>query len=57
MLSMLFATRNHALTPLLLAGLAAQTAPELQWQTDFTAARQLAAERHAPLFVSFRCER
>lgn len=40
----------------LLAGLAAQ-APSIEWQTDFIAARQLAADRHTPLFVVFRCER
>ncbi|MFY9342362.1 MAG: hypothetical protein WAT39_07725 [Planctomycetota bacterium] len=42
--------------PFLLTTAAAQT-PPIEWQTDFTTARQLAAGRHAPLFVVFRCER
>lgn len=49
--------------PLLLTTLPAQEidehgiAPPIAWQTDLTAARQLAAVRHAPLFVVLRCER
>ena len=42
--------------PFLLAPVAAQAAP-IEWQTDFAAAQKLAAERHAPLLVVFRCER
>lgn len=42
----------------MLAAPPAQTAPDgIEWHTDFAAARALAAERHAPLFVTFRCER
>ncbi|MCB9879435.1 MAG: hypothetical protein H6835_17715 [Planctomycetes bacterium] len=29
----------------------------IPWQQDLAAARAQAAERHAPLFVVFRCER
>ncbi len=42
--------------PLLVTALSAQT-PPIAWQTDLAAARTAAAERHAPLFVVFRCER
>jgi hypothetical protein len=31
-------------------------APAITWHTDLAAARALAAERHAPLLVTFRCE-
>ena len=44
------------LSPLLAGFVSAQT-PGIAWQTDLAAARKLAAERHAPLFVVFRCER
>ncbi|MCB9886343.1 MAG: hypothetical protein H6838_12685 [Planctomycetes bacterium] len=42
---------------LLLAGFAAPALAQTEWHTDFAAARSIAAERHAPLFVTFRCER
>ena len=32
-------------------------ATTIAWQSDLAAARAQAAERHAPLFVVFRCER
>jgi hypothetical protein len=44
------------LLPLLLTNVLAQESP-IAWQSDLVAARKLAAERHAPLFVVFRCER
>ena len=44
-----------AVLPFLLGLLPAQS--ELTWQSDFGAARTLAAERKAPLLVVFRCER
>lgn len=44
------------MTGLLMTGLPAQ-ASAIEWQSELGAARQLAAERHAPLFVVFRCER
>ena len=52
----------RAPTPVLflLPGLAAQAteaAPAIDWQTDFTAARESARESHRPLLVVFRCER
>ena len=48
--------RSVVVLPFLLTQLAAQAGP-IDWHTDLAAARQLAAERHAPLFVVFRCER
>lgn len=41
---------------LLLAGLPAQSPKTPTWHTDLAAAKKLAAETHAPLFVAFRCE-
>jgi len=55
--------RHLLIAPLLFAGLVAQTVgkshspSDTVWHTDFGKARKLAAERHAPLFVMFRCER
>jgi len=50
-----------AILPLLLIDLPAQTpetAPaEITWHSDLAAARKLAAERKAPLWITFRCER
>lgn len=40
----------------LLTMLPAQT-QSIAWQSDLAAARKLAAEKHAPLLVVFRCER
>lgn len=34
-----------------------QDAPTIDWQTDLAKATKLAAERNAPMFVVFRCER
>jgi len=48
-------TLPAAVLPFLLAASAAQARTD--WHTDFAAARKLAAETHAPLFVTFRCER
>lgn len=47
--------RRVPLLAILAVGLAAQT-PTV-WHPDLAAARQLAAERHAPLLLVFRCER
>jgi hypothetical protein len=49
---------THALfvSSVLLTILPAQTQP-IAWQNDLAAARQLAAGKHAPLLVVFRCER
>lgn len=41
---------------LLCSGLPAQEEAEITWHRDFDAARRLATERGAPLFVVFRCE-
>ncbi len=43
--------------PFLLAAIPAQAPAAIAWHTDLGKARALAAERHAPLFVVFRCER
>ena len=50
--------RTHlpAVLPFLLTALAGQD-DGIAWQTDLAAAKRSAAERHAPLFVTFRCER
>lgn len=54
--------RTHAVAvlPFLLAALPDPLSAQgdgISWRTDLAAARALAAERHAPLFVAFRCER
>jgi len=46
-----------AILPLLLAAPTAQSPTGPTWHTDLAAARKVAAETHAPLFVTFRCER
>jgi hypothetical protein len=46
-----------ALLPFLFAAAPAQSPAAPTWHTDLAAARKLAAETHAPLFVAFRCER
>ena len=49
-----------AVLPFLLAALPAQAneqSSEIPWNTDLGAARQIAAEKKAPLLVVFRCER
>jgi hypothetical protein len=50
-------TLPAAVLPLLLAGLPAQSPAAPTWHTDLAAAKKVAAETRAPLFVTFRCER
>jgi len=50
-------TLAAAVLPFLLAAAPAQSPTAPTWHTDFAAARKLATETRAPLFVTFRCER